>query len=71
MRPRRPWLVGAATSLIATSALPVAGGEGALQHYSLLDVMVWDANLAMDATAYGPNVRAEIEQLRRGQRGVP
>ena len=62
---RRRWWLAAVTGVFATSVLASAESQSAQPTSSLLDVMVWGADLRMDATTYVPDVRAQIEQLRR------
>ena len=47
------------------STLSSAVSPNALATYSLVDALVWDANLKMDVTTYVPGVQAQIEQLRQ------
>ncbi len=65
MRAGRQWWLIAVTGFLATPVLASAERQSALPHYLLLDVMVWGADLRMDATTYAPDVRAQIEQLRQ------
>jgi len=65
MRARQQWWSIAVAGFLATSALASAESQNALPTYSLLDVMVWGADLRMDATTYAPDVKAQIEELRQ------
>jgi hypothetical protein len=63
MRSRRQWLPIAVTGFITLSILASAQNQDALPNYSLLDAMVWGADLRIDTTTYAPDVKAQIEQL--------
>jgi hypothetical protein len=53
------------TGLVAISALVSAESLRTTAGYSLLDALVWGADMKIDVTAYPPDVRAQIEQLRQ------
>lgn len=65
MRARQRWRLIAVAGFLATSVLASAESQNTLPNYSLLDVMVWGADLRMDATTYAPDVKAQIQQLRQ------
>ena len=65
MRVRRQWGLLALAGFLSLSTLASAVSANALATYSLVDALVWDANLKMDVTTYAPNVKAQIEQLRQ------
>ena len=44
---------------VSVESLPATAG------YSLLDVLVWGADMKIDVSGYPPDVRAQIEQLRQ------
>jgi hypothetical protein len=66
MRPRRLWGWGATVAgFFASSALASVQRLSALAAQSLVDVLVWGADMKIDVTRYAPDVKAQIEQLRQ------
>ena len=65
MRPQRSWSWIAVTGFVALSAFVSVEGLPATAGYSLLDILVWGADMKVDVSGYPPVVRAQIEQLRQ------
>jgi hypothetical protein len=65
MGTRRPCSWIAATGLIALSVFLSADSLHATSGYGLLDILVWGADMKVDVAAYPPDVRADIDRLRR------
>jgi hypothetical protein len=55
----------ALTGVLWLSTLASAVSSNALASYSLVDALVWDADVKFDVTVYPRDVRAQIDQLRQ------
>lgn len=55
----------AVTGVVALSTSLSVHGHSATTGYVLFDLLVWGAEMRVDVSAYPPDVRAQIDQLRR------
>jgi hypothetical protein len=51
--------------LVTLSAIALAQGATSHPRWSLVDLLVWDADLSIDIAAYPADVRAQIDALRK------
>ena len=65
MRPQRSCSWTAVTGLVALSAFVSVESLPATAGYTLLDVLVWGADMKIDVSGYPPDVRAQMQQLRQ------
>src|SRR5437763_11634579 len=60
-----PSRVGPALIVVVALAFSANGkGRRAVANYSLIDVLVWSADMPIDTGRYGPPLRKDIDQLR-------